>query len=304
MAAGESSKQLLVPLCKGILEATGKGAALDEVRGSENLRVVCDAIDSLSKVCLAVCHIFNEPVSVGTTMANVSWFVDYSGPLLREKTVRSFFRQEGSFWRKQVDELIEKGATSAMLKPKLEEMHFHLSKVNVGVDEQMTHERIDMMIKMTSFSRNYVVAFGRWNWKTFPTSLWSTSNRLWLCVSARKMQGPSVGRQCTSSWLLWTTSHFSHVPGVLSQIKEFKAWIAKNKGVLCTNTLLQFIDGCTSTNVDFQKAKALVEQIPKGCEGDVLARVPVLMRYMLNDCLTQAWFLKNRLSLGILQRRS
>lgn len=171
MAAGESSKQLLVPLCKGILEATGKGAALDEVRGSENLRVVCDAIDSLSKVCLAVCHIFNEPVSVGTTMANVSWFVDYSGPLLREKTVRSFFRQEGSFWRKQVDELIEKGATSAMLKPKLEEMHFHLSKVNVGVDEQMTHERIDMMIKMTSFSRNYVVAFGRWNWKTFPTSL-------------------------------------------------------------------------------------------------------------------------------------
>ena len=91
---------------------------------------------------------------------------------------------------------------------------------------------------------------------------------------------------------------------MLSQIKEFKAWIAKNKGVLCTNTLLQFIDGCTSTNVDFQKAKALVEQIPKGCEGDVLARVPVLMRYMLNDCLTQAWFLKNRLSLGILQRRS
>ena len=291
MAAGESSKQLLVPLCKGIWEAAGKGTAVEEVGGIEHLRVVSDAINSMSKVCLAVCRIFNETISAGTTMADVTCFVDYSGPLLLERSMRSVFRQEGSFWRKQVDELIEKGATSAMLKPKLEEMHLHLSKV-IGVDEQLTNESIDIMIKMTELFKELRGGIRKVELENISDKFMKYIQQLVAMCLDQKDATALVSEEAVNI-LAIALDYFSHVPGVLSQLKEFKTWITKNKGVLCANTLLQFIDGCTSsTQLDFQKVKTLVGQISKGCEGDVLPRLPILVRYMLNDCLTQAWFVK------------
>ena len=293
LAAGEKGRGILVPLCKGLEAKTDLGSGnnhiLDEVASVANLSPVSEAIASITKICLAVRHIFNEEGAKKTTMADVIWFVDYTGHLLLEKTVKSIFKQEGGFWKKQVDELIEKGATSAMLKPKLDEMHFLLSKLVDLTDLQMTLDTSDLLIKMNQLFKDLRGGIRAVELEGISDKFSSLIQKLVTRCMSQKDAGDLTGEAMTV--LMIGLDQFTHLPGVLSQLKDFKGWVATNKAVLSVNTLLQFIDQSTSTNLDFEKVKSLVSQIPKDADTDVPQGIPTLVRHMLDSCLTQASFL-------------
>ena len=114
---GERSKALCVPLCRGILTRVVASSAMKEIRDIECLASITDAFTSVEKLCRAILHIFNDDGEHQTRTSDVQWFTDYTGASLFEKTFKVIFRSEGSFWKREVEEIWKKGASSLLLKP-------------------------------------------------------------------------------------------------------------------------------------------------------------------------------------------
>lgn len=285
---GEKSKVVLVPMCLGILKDLHTSTILRDLEGHESLASIEDALLSVKKMCLAIAHIFDAGEH-DTSTSDVLVFSDYCGSDLFSKTIKGIFRQDGGFWKKQIDELLKKGATSAVLKPKLDEMKMHLAKLKELGTTEVTTEVMDLLIKAIQGFKELRGGIREVELRGVSSDLLAhIQNATKSCMDNKDKDLGNLNQTAMDVLMLGLDS-FAQVPGVLSLLNEFKGWVMKHASMLCSNNLVIYVQNISSNSApDFQEIKQIVGKISADNAEVVGGHAPALLRHMLDACLTQA----------------
>ena len=305
---GPKAEDALVTLCGGFLDCTTRSSFLSEMSDASSLQVIEQAYKSLGHFCKAICHVFNVEAH-DSDAGDVMYFVDYVGSSLFEKTIKGVLKKEGSFWAQQVEEIIRTGATAAILKPKHDSFLQSLDKLDGLEPLSLTPEVADHVSKM-------VASYKELRSGIRAVELQGISKRFQRQVQAlvkdcMECDG-SIGAlklsQVGVEMLQLSLELFAAAPGILGQIKEFKAWSLRHKGELACNNFAALIERSMKDDkpVDFPQIKNSLRELSGANKPkELLDAIPSFVRKMLDICLTQARYptpdvSKLKLDLGIL----
>lgn len=100
---------------------------------------VKEAFERMERFCRSFLQFFCEDGPEGCKElgdSDVLWWKSYSGNQYPEKTIQRLFLEKGSFWDREMQEMIEKGGSAVLLNEKVHDL-----QVLLNADSETTDER-------------------------------------------------------------------------------------------------------------------------------------------------------------------
>ena len=117
-------------LVQNAVDIAGASSSWKDAFESEAFEPVRNASSSLAKLGRCILHYFcadPPPGSLPCTDRDIQYFNSYSGENLFEKSIRRIFREEGSWWAAEFEEVVKMSATAVLVSQRLEELRSLLS---------------------------------------------------------------------------------------------------------------------------------------------------------------------------------
>lgn len=298
LKAGEGCKDPMAHLCLGMLNLLHESSLIPMLESAPGMESFKDTLDSIRRFCRAICHIFNAGASHTTRPEDVIWFIEYSGPLMFEKSIRNAFKAEGSWWALQASEIMRLASTTIVLKPKLDEVLLLLDRMDGELKSNKSllptnSDVADTMGTITEYMKELQKGMRKMDiehvLKRYQLQVEQMMNTLVALTAEEVENRADLSKSCLEV-LLGALNLFAALPGTLSKINEVKSWMTKFHSTLSCNAFKQYVTQDAKGDLDFEHIQGLCGGIPKNAKETDLANqhVPALLRSMLENTLTQA----------------